>query len=124
MMRFLFDVRSALRHRVRRVAFQKQKSCLYFSYFLFQWESVYLLFFFQTVKNCDFVAHKEHVGHTSGASGPSEWKALHRFAPLTVCQITFAYFNEELHPGVVQPIGILLKFGDLFYLRINLTLFC
>lgn len=42
---------------------------------------MYLLFY------CELVTHNERFGHTSAASGPSKWKAVHRFAPLTVRQI-------------------------------------
>lgn len=78
---FLFDVRSQLRHQVRRVAFHS-KNCI-FRYFLFlQCESVLVRVF-------DFAAHNERFAHTVLLPAAScEWRALHRFAPLAIRRVT------------------------------------
>lgn len=88
---FLFDVWSELRQQVCRVAFSE--SALYI-YNIFSSAPAHVPVFFY----CDLVNHNERFGHTSAASGPSEWKAVHRFAPLPVRQIMalFAYLNRIL----------------------------
>lgn len=64
---------------------------------------MYLLF-------CGLVAHNERVGHTSAASSPPEWKAVHRFAPLTVRQIV----GQCLHI-LTSLLGVSCKYLHLKY---------
>lgn len=107
MMPFLFDVWSRPRQQVRRVAFQKILSIF----------STFFLPVGICPCTCSFyfglVTHNERFGHTSTASGLSQWKALHQFAPLTVRQIT----GLRLHI-LTQDI----KFINAFYAQYNVFL--